>query len=166
MTLMVTARPYVHRLEGSSRKGLRLIVYPHRRHSHLADHKTMNTLLHRLAGRWARAQHADEAVILNADGSVSETNTANLLCSIGGIIYRPISEHVLPGTMEQAVCELLASWGKPVKRARITVEELRGAEGILLTNALMGAVPVTAIDGVALSCDGGLCSRINTTLFK
>jgi para-aminobenzoate synthetase component 1 len=125
----------------------------------------MNYMFQRMAGRWARAQHADEALILNADGSVSETNTANVLCSIGGKIYRPISEHVLPGTMEQAVCELLVKWGKPVERARLTVEELKGAESVILTNALMGAVPVTAIDGVALSDDGGLCGRINATLF-
>lgn len=165
MTVMVTARQYTHRLEGSSHKGLRLVVYPHGRHSHLASHKTMNYMFQRMAGKWASARQADEALILNADGSVSETNTANVLFSIGGKLYRPISEHVLPGTMEQAVCELLAKWGKPVERARLTVEELKGAESVILTNALMGAVPVAEIDGTAISDDGGLCGKINTALF-
>jgi para-aminobenzoate synthetase component 1 len=165
ITLMVTAREYTHRLAGSSRKGLRLAVYPHGRHSHLADHKTMNYMFQRMAGKWAQKQQADEAVILNADGSVSETNTANLLCTIGGKICRLTSEHVLPGTMEQAVCELLAKWGKPVESARLTVEALKGAESVIVTNTLMGAVPVTEIDGVALPDDGGLCARINDALF-
>jgi len=164
-TLMVTAREYTHRLAGSSRKGLRLAVYPHGRHSHLADHKTMNYMFHRLAGKWAREQQADEAVILNADGSVSETNTANLLCTMGGKIYRPTSKHALPGTMEQAVGELLAKWGTPVESARLTVEELKGAESVIVTNALMGAVPATEIDGVVLAGDGGFCGRINAALF-
>jgi para-aminobenzoate synthetase component 1 len=164
-TLMVTAREYTHRLAGSSRKGLRLAVYPHGRHSPLADHKTMNYMFQRMAGKWAHEQQADEAVILNADGSVSETNTANLLCTIGGKIYRPSSAHVLPGTMEQAVGELLAKWGKPVESARLTVEALKGAESVIVTNALMGAVPATEIDGVALPDDGGLCGKLNDALF-
>jgi para-aminobenzoate synthetase component 1 len=166
VTLMVTARPYTHRLDGSSRKGLQLAVYPHGRRSHLADHKTMNYMFQRMAGKWAQAHDADEAVILNPDGSVSETNTANILCSIGGKIYRPSSDHVLPGTMEQVVCELLTKWGKLVERARLTVDRLKCAECVILTNALMGAVPVTAIDGVAIPDDGGLCDKLNKALFE
>jgi para-aminobenzoate synthetase component 1 len=125
----------------------------------------MNYMFQRMAGKWAQKQQADEAVILNADGSVSETNTANLLCTIGGKTYRPTSEHVLPGTMEQAVCELLGKWGKTVESKHLTVEELKGAESVLVTNALMGAVPALEIDGVALPADSGLCDRINDALF-
>jgi len=166
IALMATARQYTDRLEAGSRQGLRLVVYPHRRHSPLADHKTMNYMLQRMAGKWASEQAADEALLLNADGSVSETNTANLLCCVGGKIYRPISEHVLPGTMEQAVCELLEKWGRPVERAQLTVEDLKGAETVILTNALMGALPVTDIEGIALSDKDGLCRRINEVLFE
>jgi para-aminobenzoate synthetase component I len=165
MTLFVTAREYTHRLAGATRKGLRLAVYPHRRHSHLADHKTMNYMFQRMAAKWAQEQRADEALILNADGSVSETNTANLLCRIGGKLCRPMSPHVLPGTMEQAVCELLGTWDMPVEQRRITVEELRDAESIILTNALMGPVPVISIDGKALPADVALCARITEALF-
>jgi len=163
--LIVTAREYTHRLAGSSRRGLRLAVYPNGRQSHLADHKTMNYMFQRMAGKWAGKQQADEAVILNADGSVSETNTANLICSIGGKLYCPSSAHVLPGTMEQAVCELLATWGRPVESAHLTVDALKGAESVIVTNALMGAVPATEIDGVALPDDSALCERINAALF-
>jgi para-aminobenzoate synthetase component 1 len=165
ITLMVTAREYTHRLAGSARKGLRLAVYPHGRQSPLSDHKTMNYMFQRMAGKWAGKQQADEAVILNADGSVSETNTANLLCTIGGKTYRPSSAHVLPGTMEQAICELLAKWGKPVESAQVTVDALKGADSVIVTNALMGAVPATEIDGVTLPDDSGLCERINNALF-
>ncbi len=163
-TLMVTARAYVPRLQGTSRQGLRLAVYPHRRHAHLAEHKTMNYMFQRVAARWAQAQQADEAVILNADGSVSETNTANLLCRIDGKLVRPLSEHALPGTMEQAVGELLAAWGVAVERRRLTVDELKEADHIMVTNALMGATPVAAVDGKPLAVDSELCERINGVL--
>ncbi len=159
-TLVVTARAYVHRLSGTGRTGLALRVYPHRRHSHLADHKTTNYMFQRLAGKWAQKQQADEALLLNADGSVSETNTGNVLCVMGGKLVRPLSEHVLPGTMEQAVCEVLAARGMPVEQRRVTVEELLRAESVIVTNALMGAVPVASVDGTRVA-DSGLCEGIN-----
>lgn len=165
MTVAVTARPYRHRLEGSPRRGLRLAVYPHRRHTHLAEHKTTNYMFQRLAGMWAHEQDADEAVLLNADGSVSETHTANLLCRIDGTWVQPLSEHALPGTMEHAVCELLGSWGMRVERRRVAVEDLKHAQHIMMTNALIGAVPVIAVDGTLIPDDADLCKRIRAALF-
>jgi branched-subunit amino acid aminotransferase/4-amino-4-deoxychorismate lyase len=67
--------------------------------------------------------------------------------------------------MQQAVGELLAKWGQPVEGARLTAEQLKSAENVIVTNALMGAVPATEIDGVALGDDGGLCERINAAVF-
>ncbi len=163
--VMVTARPYTHRLEGSTREGLRLATYPYPRQSPLADHKTMNYLFQRLAGKWACEQAADEAILLNVDESVSETNTANLLCFIGGKFYRPLSEHALPGTMEQAVTELFAKWNMPIECKRLTVEDLKSAESVFVTNALMGAVPVVQIDGAAMAVDKELCQRINEVVW-
>ncbi|MBK9577577.1 MAG: aminodeoxychorismate synthase component I [Fibrobacterota bacterium] len=162
--MMATVRPYVHRLAGKPRQGLRLSSYPQCRQSPLSDHKTMNYLLQRMAAKSALANGADEAVLLNADSSVSETNTANLLCRIDGKFVRPRSEHVLPGTMEQAVCDLLASWGSPVETRKISLEELKGAQAVWITNALMGAVGVTEIDGAPIALDEDLCGRINKEL--
>ncbi|MCD6397040.1 MAG: aminotransferase class IV, partial [Spirochaetaceae bacterium] len=39
----------------------------------------MNYLFYLKAGEWAKSNGFDEAVILNADGSVSETNTGNII---------------------------------------------------------------------------------------
>jgi para-aminobenzoate synthetase component I len=164
MTLLVTAREYIHRLEGRSREGLRLAVYPHRRHSHLADYKTTNYMFQRLAAKWANEMHVDEALILNVDGSVCETNTANLICRIDGKLCRPLSEHVLAGTMEQAVCGLLENWNISVERRKLTVDELMGADNLLLTNSLMGVVPISNIEGKELAIDSELCLKINQAL--
>jgi para-aminobenzoate synthetase component 1 len=161
---MVLARPYVHRLVALGRPGIRLATYPHGRQSSLSDHKTMNYMLQRVAGDWAKAHGADEAVLLNADGSVSETNTANLLWRIDGKFYRPLSPHVLPGTMEQAVCDLLGQWGPFVEDRQTSVDDLKRADCVLATNALMGAVAVAEIDGSPIPMDEALCSRINGAL--
>jgi para-aminobenzoate synthetase component 1 len=160
-TLLVTARDYIHRLDALGRDGLRLALFPHRRHSFLADHKTMNYLFYKMAGDWAKRQPADEAIILNADGSVSETNTANIFCEIAGKICRPLSDHVLPGIMEKAVCDLLEKWGRPVETRRLTPEDLQKADYVFLTNSLMGAVPVSHIGEWRMGECGELCRKIN-----
>jgi para-aminobenzoate synthetase component 1 len=162
--LVVTARPYVHRLAGTSRSCLRLSVYPNGRQSLLSEHKTMNYMLSRLASNWAKERGADEAILLNVDGSVSETNSGNLFCRIGQKLYRPLSATVLPGTFEQAVVEYLAQSGTFVETRRLSVDELKASEAVFVTNALMGAVPVIDIDGIALTPDEGICRRLNEAL--
>lgn len=164
MRLMATIRPYVHRLEGTGRQGLRLAVYPHGRQSPLADHKTTNYLLQRTAALWAKERGADEAILLNADGSVSETNTANLLCRIAGRWVRPASAHVLPGTMEKALLEVLDSWDEPVETRPVTIEDLKTSESVLVTNALMGVVPALSIDGAPVAVDLSVCDRLQKAL--
>ncbi|HOX50479.1 MAG TPA: aminodeoxychorismate synthase component I [Fibrobacteria bacterium] len=162
--LMVTARPYIHRLAASGREGLRLATWPQARQSPLSDHKTMNYMLSRLAADWAKEHGADEAILLNADGTVSETNTANILCKMDGKFRVPVSEHALPGTMLGAVLDHLAAQGVPVEHRRISSDELKQAESVYLTNALMGVVPVTEIDGTAIAVDRGFLSRLDPDL--
>ncbi len=163
-TLLAMAREYHHRLEGKGRPGLRLAVYPHGRQSPLASHKTMNYMLYKQAGLWAAEQGADEAVILDADHSVSETNTANIFCILNERIVCPESKNALPGTMEEAVRAQLAAWDRPVETRRLSVEALKSADRVFLTNSLMGAVPVLEIEEAHLSEDDGLCQELNRAI--
>ncbi len=162
--ILVTARPYLHRLATLKKDGIDLAVYPHPRQSPLADHKTLNYLFYLLAGRWASENGADEALILNPDGSLSETNTANLLWIRGGAVIRPRSPHVLPGVMEKTALGLLSRWGYRVERRRVFPGDPSPKDGLLLTNALMGAVPVNSLGGVPWEPPADLCSRLNRNL--
>lgn len=159
MTLLVTAKRYVHRLKTAGRDGLYLATYPHNRLSSLSSHKTMNYMFCKMANDWAKKKGSDEAIIINADGTVCESATANILCIIDGQWYRPKSDYVLAGTMENAVCELLESRGMTVKTRLITIDELTKADQVFLTNALMGIVPVLRIDGTMLGSYGNEISR-------
>ncbi len=114
--LVVMARAYTHRLEMLRSDGLRLLTYPEPRQTPLAAHKTMNYLYYFLAGNWAKENNGDEALILNPDGSVSETNTASLLVISGKTLIRPVSAHVLPGIMSAKVCEIFSRWGYAIMR--------------------------------------------------
>jgi para-aminobenzoate synthetase component 1 len=159
--LVVTARPYTHRLAGKKVPGLQLSTYAESRQTPLAGHKTTNYLFYNLAGSWARDVGADEALILNPDGSVSETNSANLLFVQGRTIRVPASPHVLPGVMQGAVCRILTGLGYQVERLKLMPDAFFEADMVLCTNALMGAVPVVSLDGREVPYLPDLCHQVN-----
>ncbi|MEZ4528586.1 MAG: aminodeoxychorismate synthase component I [Desulfobacterales bacterium] len=147
-TLLVQARPYTHRLAEKKTNGLQMLTYPHPRQTPLADYKTLNYLYYIRAQEWARANGADEALILNPDGSISESNSANILLIMGDhTVIVPASAHVLPGIMEREVCEWFTRKGWQVVRKSVMPDGILKANQVLLTNSLMGAVPVLSLDG-------------------
>jgi para-aminobenzoate synthetase component 1 len=158
--IFVTARAYRHRLETTPLAGLRLAVYPDPRQTPLAAHKTLNYLYYHQAGRWAAANDADEALILNPDGTVSETNTGNILMVQGDRLIRPASPAVLPGVMEKAVCRALSSAGMMVDTRPVKPADLLSVDGVFVTNALMGPVPVVSIGDATRGCDDALRRRL------
>jgi para-aminobenzoate synthetase component 1 len=160
-SLVVTARPYTHRLTDKQEPGLNLATYPHPRQTPLADHKTLNYLYYFLAGKWAMSQNADEALILNPDNTVSETNTANILLIKDKTVIRPASLHVLPGIMETVVCKLLSVWDYKVEQRTVKPEDLFTADEIMVTNSLIGAVPVLRLDDHKLPQPSNLWQKIN-----
>jgi len=163
--LLVTARSYTDRLYGRMGPGLELLTYPEQRQTPLADYKTLNYLYYYLAGRWAKENGADEALILNPDGSISETNTANILVIEGKRIIKPVSQHALPGIMEEAVCDLLSGREYPIEKRKIYQEDILKADGVILTNSLMGAVPAASLDGKNIADSAEFCAMINGDLF-
>jgi para-aminobenzoate synthetase component 1 len=165
-TLLVTARPYTHRLTALGATRLKLATYPHRRLSPLADHKTLNYLYYHQAGAWARETGADEAVILNPDGTISETNSASILVVSGKTGIRPRSSHVLPGVMQDAVTRRLRALGFSIEDHPIHPDAVLGADMVLLTNALMGAVPALSLDNRPLKYDISLAASLNRGLFN
>jgi para-aminobenzoate synthetase component 1 len=163
--LFVTARAYRHRLQILDAEGLRLFVYPEPRQTPLADHKTLNYLYYRQAAAWAQDKGGDEAVITNPDGTLSETNTANLLVFQGRTVYRPRSAHVLPGVMERCALEQLAVMGFRIRHTPLYPAALYRADQVLLTNALMGCVPAIGLDGSPLAAPDDLADKINERIF-
>ncbi len=162
--LAVFARPYVHRLEVLRQPGLRLITYPFFRHTPLADHKTLNYLFYDLAGQYAKAHQGDEALILNPDETLSETNTGALLALSGNTLYLPCSPHVLPGVTVRIATVYLEKQGYQVKREKISREGIRAMDHVCVANALMGIVPVLSIDDHVFAPDIALCRQLNVKL--
>ena len=158
---IVTANPYTHRLEGKKTPGLKVVTYPEPRQTPLADYKTLNYLYYFLAGKWAKSRGADEALIMNPDGTVSETNTGNIIVINGKNVTTPTSSHVLPGTMEKQVLKLLIEWGFQSKNEKLNPKDLMDAGSVIITNSLMGAVPMLFLDDETLHNNIEFCNKIN-----
>lgn len=165
-TVVVSARPYTHRLTAINKRGVGLVTYPHPRETVLADHKSLNYLYYYLAGKWAAENGGDEALILNPDGSISETNTANIVLIKGTSFILPVSSHVLSGVMVKHVANQLLQWGYTFENKRLRPEDLVEADTVILTNSLMGAVPVVSLDGKSLNRHNGICSKLNEAVLR
>jgi para-aminobenzoate synthetase component 1 len=159
-------RTYVHRLELLGKEGLDLVTFPHARHSFLADHKSMNYLFYDRARAFALDHGADEALILNADSSVSETNTCNILAMDGKNLIVPVSRHVLKGITLGAVERILAKKGFSASHVAMDGDTLRSLPYVFVTNALMGMVAVRRIDNTMLDMNHPLCRQVNDILFS
>ncbi|MEF8822975.1 MAG: aminodeoxychorismate synthase component I [Desulfohalobiaceae bacterium] len=163
--LLVRAARYIHRLEQLDADGLHLALYGEPRRTPLASHKTLNHLLERLAGEWARDRGFHEAMILNPDGSVSETNSANLIALFDAKAVFPESEHVLPGITAEKTLPLLREMGYSIKRQKLRPADLYPADAVLLTNSLMGVVSANTLEGSPLADGRQIASRLCRGLF-
>lgn len=163
-TLAVTARPYIHRLEQPGKPGLDLAVYPAPRQVETASHKTLNYFFYYKAGQWAKRHNCDEALIMNPDDTVSETSTANILLIRGNTAIAPLSPTVLSGIMQARVLACLKTWGYQIIHEKVTLPQCLAADDLLLTNSLMGTVPVLSINGRKTASPSDLSRRLNAEL--
>lgn len=164
--IIVMARPYTHRLELLKKSGLDLVVWDQPRQSVLADYKSMNYQYYYLAGQMAKEKGGDEALILNVDGSMSETNTANILIVRNKQVISPSSPHVLGGVMERKIKHLLVSWGYVIESRTMFPGDINETDQMLVCNSLMGAVPVLTLNGKKTADVSDLCLAINNGLEK
>jgi len=166
VVLAAFVKEYRHRLEVVGKSGLDLVTYPFPRQTPLADHKTLNYFYYYQAGQFARSHQADEAVILNPDGTVSETNTASLFAVENKTVIIPESDHSLGSVTLTSVLTILSDKGYGIERKKIDCEAFYSYPDIFLTNALMGAVKVLSVDGKRIEQEKGICSMINEQLFR
>ena len=160
--IIITAKKYIHRLALSGKNGIELILYPKKRHTFLADYKSLNYLFYFDAGNYAKVNGGDEALILNADGSISETNTANIILIQDSMVLLPESDHVLPGVTIQKEIKKLKATGYIIKSEKVYPDDIYNYDHVLITNSLIGVVPIISLNGKVLKDSGRICELINS----
>lgn len=113
----------------------------------LSSFKTLNKLGAVMARAEAEAQGADEALLTNTNGEVAETAGANLFWVYHDkICTTPTGRGVLPGLTRAVVLEICQVLGLATNKRVIKPEALRNAEGIFLTQSVLGVINVATLN--------------------
>ena len=110
----------------------------------LAGHKTLNYFENIAAKRRAAAAGFDEPVLVDSAGGVLEGATTNVFIVKGGRVLTPATDgRILPGVVRGRVLRALGDRGSVDV---VSLKQLREADEVFVTNALIGVMPVSQVD--------------------
>jgi len=113
--------------------------------------KSLNYLNNALAKLEARRRGADEALLLNAAGTIAEASVANVFALRGRTLATPPpSDGCLEGITRRTVLELAPALGLVAVERSLSRSDLLGADEVFLTGTGAGIVPVRSFDGEAI----------------
>ena len=149
-TLVIWAQSYTPPTPEEYARGWVLATFPERRTTFIGRHKSLNYLFYLAARQYALDRGANEALILEADGLVSEGAATSLVYTRDGGFYTPEAPSALPGVTLEVLGRGLERRGLALTYLPTTLNQIAQAEGLWLTNSLVGIMPVSSLDGRAL----------------
>lgn len=170
-TVFVVALRYNPPPPETYQNGYRAIVSSIRQNSRspLSRLKTVNYLNNILARQEAKANGADEALMLNERGLLCEGSTSNLFIVYRGSLITPGEESgCLPGITRQVVLEIAKGTGINISQRKVRLEELQCADEAFLTNSLIELMPLTRVNGkmIGRGQKGKITSRLMSAYKK
>jgi branched-subunit amino acid aminotransferase/4-amino-4-deoxychorismate lyase len=149
------------------RRGIRLVTSAWRRNppqcldSKIHHNNLLNNILAKI-----EANHAgvDDAVMLDVDGFVAETNATNLFLVARGVLITPAADHCLPGITRAIVLEIAAAAAIEAIERRVSLAEFYAADEVFATGTMGELTPVLEIDGrrIGQGATGALTRRIQS----
>ena len=145
-TRLIAAAPYSPPNEESYRKGVAALLLPDLRIDSggpLAGLKSLCWQVNRLALLRAERAGTFEALLPNERGRVTEGARSNLIVHLSeGLFTPPAADGCLPGTVRRRLLEL-----GEIEERSLGFDDLEQAREILLTNSLIGVLPVGRLEG-------------------
>ncbi len=129
-------------------QGIGAVIVSGRRNelSPSAGHKTLSFTDAVLALDEARQRGAQEAILLDTRGRVSEASYSNLFSVRAGLITTPsLACGALPGITRAIVLELAGEMEERAEEREIWPEELLEADELFVTSSIRGIVPVVRL---------------------
>ena len=150
-------------------KNLKLVTSNIRRNSSLClDSKIHhNNLINNILAK-IEANHAgvDDALMLDIDGFVSETNSTNIFMIKDGIVYTPFTKACLPGITRQTVIDICQSNNIPIIEKDISVTEMYNADEVFSTGTMGELARVEEIDKRKIENKGDVLSNLQDLFRK
>ena len=88
-----------------------------------------------------------DAIMLDLEGFVSETNATNIFMVDNGLLLTPHADYCLPGITRETVLILAKELGIPCEVRRVSLSEFHAADEVFTTGTMGELTPVTMIDG-------------------
>lgn len=163
--LVVTVRraPFPNKAELEN--GCRVISMPDNRWGR-CDIKSISLLPNAMAKEAAKRQGAREALLIDADGYVTECSSSNayIVDADGRLITRPLSDEILGGVTRSVLLELAQAAGVEVVERPFTLAEALTAREAFLTSTSSLVMPITQIDDRVIG--NGMPGSITLGLLK
>lgn len=134
-----------------NQEGFTVTVYPDhfKPFNALAGLKSSSSLLYVLAGIWKRDHGFDELLLLNEHGRVAEAISHNVMLYKDGVVYTPAAtEACLSGIMKEIVMVLVNRMNIDARPAFLTLDDVKAADEVWLTNMISGVQWVSQYDDV------------------
>ena len=131
-------------------QGIRLVTSAWRRNSpQCVDSKIHhNNLINNILAKIeADVAGVDDALMLDVEGFVSETNATNVFLARKGILLTPEATSCLPGITRATVIELARAHALPLEVRRISLSEVFAADEVFTTGTMGELSPVLEVDG-------------------
>lgn len=153
-TRMLSVTAYPMHYERLRKEGMLLALSPVRlgRNPYLAGIKHLNRLEQVLIRSHLEQTNADEALVLDSEGWVTECCAANLFWRKGNIVCTPrLDQAGVNGIMRQFCIRLLAQSSFQIAEVQASLEDVMQADEVMVCNALMPVMPVRACGEVSFS---------------
>lgn len=113
--------------------------------------KSLNYLNSVLAKQEAVDAGADDALMLNRNGFVSEATTTNLfIVKYGEVLTPPSSAGILPGVTRRRTIKLARELGYNMYERELTPYDVTNADEAFLTGTLAEIVPLVRVKGIEI----------------
>ena len=113
------------------------------------------------------ANHAgmDDAVMLDLNGFVAETNSTNIFMIKNGVVVTPFGKACLPGITRGLIIEICKNNNIPIEEQDISVTELYNADEVFTTGTMGELARVNEIDNRKIENKGGVLKQLQS-LFR
>ncbi|XAR49086.1 Branched-chain-amino-acid transaminase [Bertholletia excelsa] len=131
-------------------KGITLVTATTRRNSpnnldsKIHHNSLLNNILAKIEGNNA---NADDAIMLDKDGYVAETNATNIFLVKKGRVVTPHADYCLSGITRATVMDLVVKENIILDERRVSLSEFHTADEVWTTGTMGELSPVVNIDG-------------------
>jgi branched-chain amino acid aminotransferase len=129
--------------------------------------KNFNRMHTHLARLEAERANADDVVLLDDRGLLTESRGANVFLVRGDALYTPRGG-ILEGITRETVFEIAAEFGIPAAERDLTPYDLYTADEAFLCSTAGGIFPVVDVDGRTVGCGtlGSITQRVRERYWR